>query len=133
MWHPAFAIGHPRIDAEHQELFDRLEKLLNAALQGEASPAVAEMLDFLGFYVANHFAHEEELMEWSNYEGLGEHRAQHLLFSRNLETLKREFTQQGAYGGALSHLVAELTEWLTSHVLEVDQVMGAHLRRKGIR
>ena len=60
-WDPALALGHAEIDRQHEEMFRRFAALV-AAMEADAPRDVELLFDFLGEFVASHFAAEERLM-----------------------------------------------------------------------
>ena len=60
-WSPALAVGVPEIDAQHQELFRRAERLITA-LRGGDRAEVTPLVRYLTDYAVEHFAAEERFM-----------------------------------------------------------------------
>jgi hemerythrin-like metal-binding protein len=66
-WSPAFAIGVPEIDAQHEALFERAA-LFAAAVQARRPPdRLEELFDFLAAYALEHFDLEERTMAKLGY------------------------------------------------------------------
>ena len=93
-WTPALAIGVPEIDHQHQELFLRIERLVEGVGRGNAAD-VERLLEFLGQYVVKHFGAEERWMLRSAYPDYTRHKAEHERFIRDYEHMTREFREQG--------------------------------------
>ena len=62
-WDSALECGVEPVDSEHKELF----KMVGNLMKESSKETAEETLDFLGNYVVNHFAHEEELMGQCSY------------------------------------------------------------------
>ncbi len=79
VWREAYACGEPHIDAEHQELFDLANVLINAALPGREQDKTAtdSALVSLLLHLKKHFEHEETILEERGYIRLEEHRNAH--------------------------------------------------------
>ena len=53
--------GNEMIDAQHKELIDKINKLLDSCETGEGKVAAIKTLDFLADYTEFHFGEEEKL------------------------------------------------------------------------
>ncbi|HET6440455.1 MAG TPA: bacteriohemerythrin [Anaeromyxobacter sp.] len=127
-WTPALSLGHPEIDAQHQELFRRAAKLLEAMLTGDRT-AIAQLFDFLGSYVVDHFAEEERLMQESRFPGYTVHKAAHERFVRDYQALRKLHDESGASAAVAIKARSWLGEWLQNHIASTDQLLARHLLR----
>ena len=120
-WQPEYNTGHPRIDAEHQYLFDLVARL-HDALQTSTSPQELQVLfTTLAIHTAEHFKHEEALMQEYNYPGYERHRQVHGNLQGKVDRLLNRFSQhQGVIG---EDLICFLAEWLAHHIQGEDQSM----------
>lgn len=128
-WTPALALGHDEIDAQHQELFRRADKLLEAMIAGDRT-AVETLFDFLGSYVLEHFAAEERLMTASQFPGYTVHKAAHERFVRDYESLRKLHRDSGASAAVAIKARTWLVEWLKNHIGGTDQLMARHILKK---
>ncbi len=129
-WTPALALGHAEIDAQHQELFRRADRLLDAMASGDRQ-GVAELFDFLGTYVVDHFAAEEKLMTDSAFPGYTVHKAAHERFVRDYQSLRKLHQECGAASAAVAIKARTwLTEWLANHIARTDQLLARHLAQQ---
>jgi hemerythrin len=131
-WTPKLATGVPRIDAEHQELFDRVNKLVEALGAGKGKDVVAPLIGFLRAYVASHFGGEQQMMRTHRYPDATEHLSQHTFFVAEFEALVKEFEKVGATGLVTIKLNKLLCDWLREHVASTDKKFGAFLQEKGV-
>lgn len=125
-WKPDYLIGHTRIDAEHQHLFDLINAFHYAFVQSRDRREILQLLNSLVQYAEEHFQREEQLMAEHAYPGLERHREIHAgLF----ETI---FRLQGKLEQASIKLekdtFAFLRTWLTEHIVEHDMEFGRFLR-----
>jgi hemerythrin len=130
-WDPVFAIGVAAIDAQHQELFSRIDAFLEAAHRGRTREELGELLRYLQGYVVEHFADEEQLMAEVAYPALAEHRAGHACFVRELQRLVRGYE---AGGGTLLLGVmttARVSDLLRDHIMRRDKLFAAFLAGQG--
>jgi hemerythrin len=128
-WTPALAVGVAELDAQHQELFRRAERLiagLRAGDRGEVGPLVAYLLD----YVDEHFAAEERLMAELRYPGLDEQRRAHAAFREDLARLAVQFERKGATALVSLTLHNWLSDWLRAHLAGLDRQLGAWMAER---
>jgi hemerythrin-like metal-binding protein len=62
-WEPSLAVGHEVIDAQHQELFKRVNTLLEACKAGRGKEEILGVMEFLEAYIGEHFRAEEQEMQ----------------------------------------------------------------------
>lgn len=127
-WSPKFAVGHPLIDQQHQELFAHADALLDAMHQGSAAEEIARLLEFLGTYVVEHFGSEERLMDAGGYPSAASHKTQHAEFIRRFEENQASFRARGVTSIVVLDLRDMLRGWLVNHVCTVDLQLAAFLR-----
>jgi len=66
-WDQSLATGNSVIDWQHQELFRRMEKLVEAAKHGGGKDVISETITFLEKYVIQHFNAEEHIQIANSY------------------------------------------------------------------
>ena len=130
-WTPAIAVGHPVIDRQHQELFERADRLLEAMRERRAPAEVEGLLAFLEGYVLRHFADEEWLMEVGSYSRRAAHRAEHAAFEREIGAVRRAFGERGPSPVLVLEVKDLLRNWLVRHVSTVDAEMAHSLEAQG--
>ncbi len=129
-WTPALALGHEEIDAQHQELFRRVARLVEAMSGGGDRTVVSRMFDFLGTYAMDHFAVEERLMVESRFPGYNVHKAAHERFIRDYEELRKLHDETGANAAVAIKAHTWLSEWLRNHIGRTDVMLARHLAGK---
>jgi hemerythrin len=125
-WTQDLATSVPDIDRQHQEIFQRLHLLVEAMRQGAGKSEVSGLIDFLGTYVAEHFALEERYMQSSGYPDLAAHRAEHQAFARDFEHVKAEHDQTGPSTSLVLALNQSVAGWLRTHIARTDRALGAY-------
>ena len=123
-WTQSLSVGVPTIDSQHKMLFEKTDKLFEAGKNHQAKEYVGELLSFLEDYTKKHFADEERYMISIKYPGLGEQKAAHAEFIRQLTKLRGEYTASG--GNLLVILNANqlVVQWLTQHISNLDRKIG---------
>jgi hemerythrin-like metal-binding protein len=125
-WKQDFELGVSRIDTEHQFFFGLRNDLFAAVIRGQGEARVESVLDRLAAYADLHFAGEERDLERVECPGLPSHRAQHEMFRRNLQTIRRSSVRSRA-------MLDFMRDWLVLHILETDRrcvpwLLGAPVR-----
>jgi hemerythrin len=120
-WSPEFEVGHPLIDAQHQELVQHINTLAQC-VQAERAGELDELLDFLGQYVAMHFRTEEQLMGQVHYPFAAEHVRQHQRFIEYYLHLKREIASGRHPPLYLAFRIQlHLMDWFVTHSTGTDR------------
>ncbi len=127
-WDPSLAIGIERIDAQHRELFERIDRLLEASRRQTSATEVGALLDFLSNYAREHFRTEEELMDSTRYPHAAEHKAEHLAFARELVGLRAEHARDGGTAVLVIRVASRATQWLRDHIYRTDMLFGRFLK-----
>jgi hemerythrin len=129
-WNTTLSVGVPEIDAQHRELFRRVDRLLDAMLRRDRGEAV-RLLGFLREYVVVHFAAEERLMDEAAYPDVQRHLAEHRRFAAAMREVDADFREQGATAGLVHKLEQQAVAWLRDHVYFTDVAMGRWLTAAG--
>lgn len=127
-WYPALELGIKEIDAQHRELFRRIDLLVDAMIRRGGREELASLFDFLGQYVFEHFSAEESLMRFTAYPQRGEHEAEHKRFVADLKLLQEEYRREGATALLLVKVNGRVTQWLADHIARTDRAFGEHYR-----
>ena len=123
LWKDAYRIGNDVVDEQHEELFHRIENLLQMARSAdleENRKQCEQMLDYLVKYTVFHFDSEEALQNRNNYVDYEQHKKIHQEF-RNTVMVYRERIQEDFSVGMLKRFLGMLLTWLTIHVRGCDQ------------
>jgi hemerythrin len=126
-WSPRLALGVDAIDAQHQELFLRVNALLAALERQSPGDELRRLVDFLGGYVARHFADEERLMQRNGYPDYASHRQQHEAFVAEFGALKAELQRGGASAALAVQVNHRICSWLLEHIGHVDRALATYL------
>ena len=122
-WSSALSIGVPNLDAQHRELFERLDKLLDSMLHhdhGEAS----SLADFLRHHVVLHFAAEEQLMHDLDFPNAERHIEEHRAFAASMLELDSAFRGDGTSHELVLRLEREVVAWVRDHIYVADVALG---------
>ncbi len=128
-WTNALSIGIAEIDAQHEELFRRAGRLLEAMGPG-ASRDVRPLIDALQTFAVEHFCVEEAFMRDAHFPGYLRHKAEHDRFIEDLHALAREHEAHGPGAFASMRAAGWLSDWLREHVSGTDAEMGRFLAKR---
>lgn len=118
----ALLIDLPEVDAQHEEIFVRLEALKEACFGADAGP-LDEFGPLLEF-VAYHFATEERIAEEAGLE-FSRHCQAH---RDNLHILGKAFDEVRKGMRDVHSFLRFVEFWLERHIVEEDKPFGASMR-----
>ena len=114
----------PAVEYEHQELVNLINDCYEQMESGADTGTIKQLLNQIYAAVAEHFAHEEELMLSSSYPEYEPHKDSHeqlLLVYRNL--IDRFVTNPEA---GVERAQKVLADWFIRHVSTADQELHNH-------
>lgn len=82
-WMDSYRLGHPDIDAQHQMLFNMVNRLLAATEKAGLTEAIANLFE----YTQEHFTREETIMRAIAYPHTEAHVAQHTTLLSKLDNV----------------------------------------------
>ena len=129
-WTPSYSVGVRRCDDEHQKLFQLINLLHEAMASGKGGAVVQEVVKQLRDYTRSHFTAEEALLRRTNYPELSAHCALHKSFVDRIVRFEENLKRSSA--GQSTLVLSFLRDWLTKHIMQVDQKYSAHLTSHGI-
>jgi len=130
-WTSALSVGVPELDADQQELFRRIDRLLDAMLHADRSEA-GRLLAFLHEYALGHFAAEERLLAEVDCPDADVHVLEHRHFSATLQELERSLEASGATATLVLQLQHQCVGWLRDHVYVTDVALGRAVRARQV-
>lgn len=122
-WKDSYKIGDADIDAQHVELFEKINRLLEA--RDKASQTLCAM--GLYQYVREHFAHEEALMRQLQYPSLKVHIELHNALVTRLNTVSLAIANETLDKAELESF---LVEWTLSHIRTFDTKLAAFIKSR---
>lgn len=120
-WSVNYATGEPKVDRQHQQLFEavnRLEKLIAAGDLDKSK--VDQLVKFLGTYVRTHFSYEEICMLRHHCPAAEKNREAHRRFVAAFQDFVRRYEQAGPRPELLQALHRTAESWLVNHICKVD-------------
>ncbi len=122
-------VGVPKIDAQHQELIDRINSVTSMGAKSVSREETQRTLDLLGEYIVKHFGDEEALQRQAGYPKYEWHKGQHQIYIREFQKLKQEFAANGISAKFTLDLNNSIINWIVRHIRSVDKDFGNFFRR----
>ena len=120
LWDSSLNCGVEQVDNEHKELFRIAGELSKVAKTEKSIEKSRMVLEFLGNYVVEHFAHEEALMYSCNYPNTDEHEKLHKKFVQTFLDLKKKFNESGEPLSVSTQIHYATMSWLVNHIQIID-------------
>jgi hemerythrin len=118
-WQDSYSVGVLAFDKAHQKLFTCFNDFYSALKDHKPQDKIGEILEQTLAYTKQHFDSEEQWLASKNYPDLAVHKEQHRKFQAQIQGLIED-NRAGKIG--LSGTVSKtLREWLTGHIMEIDQ------------
>jgi len=130
-WKDSFLLDIPKIDDQHKQLLDQMNKLSVIVHQtfGEKTEEISKIMDFLDEYASVHFWTEEKLMREYDYPFYDEHKKQHEKFVEYFFKLRETMNQADEDRIYLTFQIQLLlTDWLVNHTTKTDKHFGRFLK-----
>jgi hemerythrin len=124
-------VGVLEIDAQHQELINRLNALLSMGQGADSREEPQKTMDLLEEYIVKHFSDEETLQKKNNYPEYESHKKMHQLYIEEFQKLKKEFASSGHSLKFTMDLNNSLINWIVKHIKTADVELGKFLKNNG--
>lgn len=131
IWKKEYETGFEKIDKQHRQIVDIIDKLNEEIEQKVGGDTINEMVLELKIYSISHLDFEERLFKKYNYtdENLENHMDKHNFFRNKIsEFMVGEIYIQTELAYKISTF---LKEWLISHIQETDKKFVQFLKDEG--
>lgn len=118
-WQDLFKVGHPKVDQQHETLFNYLDQLKDCDLEG-----TKDILKTLFDYTETHFKEEEELIDAVNFPLAEDHKEYHRSLVMKLRDVENTKLETMADKDRLFSLV---NHWIKDHILIHDQAFAPYI------
>lgn len=137
LWKESFRTNVDLIDAQHQELFQRVTGFLQAIKAeghwSEKIERIKETLTFMESYVVEHFSDEEDYQKKINYPAYEEHHVLHEEFKADVFKYAQKLAESNYNEEITQEFAGKLLAWLIYHVAREDQKIGEYARQRGVQ
>ena len=125
-WSEQLETGDMRIDAEHREIYARLNEI-GAAIERRVEPeALTRLIVVLLDYSYLHFHHEEHAMECARCPFRGHNCAAHRVFIERLQNWLAVINSGTMPVSLIQDIHTETCRWIGSHIEKID--VGLRMR-----
>ena len=126
LWDSSLATGNPGIDQVHEATLGRMEEVLEAIADEDAT-RTEQLLGELAAEVSRHF--DEEEAEAGGRYLTKEHREGHRLFVAELERLRDAFSRRGLGPALPLWMKSRIVNWFRFHIATHDIPLARALGR----
>lgn len=120
-WTSDISVNDEIIDAQHKELLNQINILLDAVFNEKDISIVKETVNFLENYIHGHLEYEEEYMERHFYPELSHHKEIHDKFNQRYTEFKNRLEISGPTKEMFSEVETFLGNWWIHHIGHEDR------------
>jgi hemerythrin-like metal-binding protein len=124
-WSTKYSVDVSFLDDQHRVLFELINELHVAMLDGNGNRVAPSILKRLLDYTRTHFSAEEAFMVRTNYPDFSDHKAAHEKLIAKLIQMCGDFAKGEKH--LSSRLLGFLRNWLRSHILDMDKRYAKHM------
>jgi len=99
--------------------------------QGKSKQVMGDLFEKLAKYAIDHFSLEEKIMFDNSYPDYISHKNAHTDFVKKVTETRKAFNE-GKFLISIE-VMNFLKDWLTGHIMGVDQRYSGYLNEKGVR
>lgn len=130
VWDEKYDVKVARINKEHQTLFDLINELNDAMMEGKGQDIIGDTIEGLRNYAKFHFGTEEALMRQTSYHDYEQHKYQHDKFIEKVEEFKDKHNKKVVLISL--DVMKFLVDWLINHIMKIDKAYSQHFNSNGI-
>lgn len=122
-----YEIGVPQVDANHQEIFERLDQLRKLAAEGNDRQRARNchaLFHLLLEQMRVHFKQEENYMHFIDYNGIERHCMQHALILGFIEHILQKMEDSDYALDQVQQAVGRITSWILCHTIVIDRTIA---------
>ncbi len=127
-WSADLETGDERVDEQHRRIFELLNNLIVACVDGSDAKRLRETLDFLVDYAIRHFTDEELLQMQYNFPEYKKHKQMHDSLTAQVVELVKRFEASGSSEELSMDVNRVLVAWLISHIIKEDKKIAKHIK-----
>lgn len=117
-WRHVWDSGHSQIDAQHKNLIDLANELLEMTTMLATKEEILFMLDKLIQHTSQHFAYEEHVLRKLNYDQIEDHMVKHQLLIEKALGLRKDFLEDKGYMSTFFSFIIE--DVVLKHMIQED-------------
>lgn len=121
IWQDIFQLGEEQVDAQHKDVFELANGLINCATQSE----LLNNFKSLKQHVKEHFMAEEAFMQSLNYRDYNKHIDEHQAMMKKLKKIEKDIRQQQ---WSSQQIRSFMNDW-SKHIIHADMGLNAHVKQ----
>jgi len=123
-WSDLLSVGIEKMDAEHKELFSRINDLLKGLLGQGGDFDLPHLVSRVNEYIQYHFRDEEKMLASYKYPGLNEQIKLHGIYENEFRIIEEKLRSGEFDAGLLIQIQDKIVNWLLEHIGKVDKKYG---------
>ena len=127
-WSADLETGDERVDEQHRRIFELLNNLIIACVDGSDAKRLRETLDFLVEYAIKHFTDEELLQMQYNFPEYRKHKQMHDSLTAQVVDLVKRYDASGSSSELSMDVNRVLVAWLINHIIKEDKKIAKHIK-----
>lgn len=112
-WKPEYSVDNPKIDAQHQQLLQLANLLIDAVRRGKGEAVTEQAFQSLLAYTTQHFQDEEAHFELIASSLLEHHKAKHIELAHEIQELWEAY-----HAGGLDDPEETLLDWIENRLID---------------
>ena len=129
-WTQDLSVDVKEVDAQHKELFRRINRFDSAMKKGRAKEEILGLMEFLEEYAVIHFRTEELYMLKYNYPKYRFHKSKHEWFKGEFSSIRTRLEKVGPTPEVIILSNSLLITWFCNHIRTTDTAFGSYLKPK---
>ena len=129
-WNQAYSVKVQRFDDQHKKLFELINQLHLAMMEGRGEAVLGDVIQSLIIYTEAHFGEEIKTLQANGYPELAKHKAEHDKFVAQVLDLRKKF--QTGHSLLTVSTQSLLKDWLVNHIQKEDSSYSPFLNAKGL-
>jgi len=131
VWKDELATGNATLDAQHKQLFQIANDLLDACSSGRSAGKINSTMQFLLDYAARHLKDEEKMQRKYGYPDYPNHKKQHEAFQAATEELAKQYSGGGGTVQLVTAISSSVSDWLFNHIKQEDRKLAEYIHSQG--
>lgn len=124
-WEQKYATGEERVDKQHKNLFEFINKLETQMQQATLDQAAVQaIIQFLATYARTHFVYEELCMHRLKCPVAQQNQNAHDKFLELFAGIQERFKREGASRALVEDVYNVATNWLVNHICKIDMKLS---------
>ena len=126
-WSDSLSVGVPAMDDEHRQFISRVNELNRAIIESEDKTVIERSMNRMLMQAADHFEHEEELLNRLKFPQLASHKAKHAELMAQFDRVVKE-VEASTVSYIWARKALHLKQLLIDHLTQEDMMYRDFMR-----